>query len=146
MQSNQNQFSIKPKLHIQLIGLKQKVHLILLKTKMQKTRGLGTLQAPTSSWRPLFKNSRTLDIRDDLPKKRMFTFGHCPNQGGGKPLPESFGSFFTKYLSLTRSLGALRAPTSSWGPFGPGLRPSRPSGAQAARPTQVTVDSVLAVG
>ena len=38
----------------------------------------------------------------------------------------------------TRSLGALRAPTSSWGPFGPRLRPSRPSGAQAARPTQVT--------
>ena len=41
-------------------------------------------------------------------------------------------------LSHTRSLGALRAPTFSWGPFGPGLRPSRPSGAQAARPTQVT--------
>ena len=38
----------------------------------------------------------------------------------------------------TRSLGALRDPTSSWGPFGPWLRPSRPSGAQAARPTQVT--------
>ena len=41
------------------------------------------------------------------------------------------------YLLFTRSLGALRAPTSSWGPFGPRLRPSRPSGAQAARPTQV---------
>ena len=38
----------------------------------------------------------------------------------------------------TRSLGALWAPTSSLGPFGPRLRPSRPSGAQAARPTQVT--------
>ena len=36
----------------------------------------------------------------------------------------------------TRSLGALRAPTSSWGPFGPPwLRPSRPSGAQAVWPT-----------
>ena len=41
-------------------------------------------------------------------------------------------------LLVTRSLGALQAPTSSWGPFGPRLRPSRPSGAQAARPTQVT--------
>ena len=39
-------------------------------------------------------------------------------------------------LSSTRSLGALQAPTSSWWPFGPAwLRPSRPSGAQAAWPT-----------
>ena len=30
-------------------------------------------------------------IREDLVKKRMFSFGHCPNQGGGRPLPESFG-------------------------------------------------------
>ena len=37
----------------------------------------------------------------------------------------------------TRSLGALRAPTSNWWPFGPAwLRPSRPSGAQAVWPTQ----------
>ena len=42
-----------------------------------------------------------------------------------------------KYIE-TRSLGALRALTSSLGPFGPGLRPSHPSGAQAARPTPVT--------
>ena len=43
-----------------------------------------------------------------------------------------------EYL-YTRSLGTLRAPTSSWRPFGHArLRPSRPSGAQAARPTQVT--------
>ena len=35
----------------------------------------------------------------------------------------------------TRSLGALRAPTSSLRPFGPlWLRPSRPSGAQAVWP------------
>ena len=34
--------------------------------------------------------------------------------------------------NFTRSLGALRAPTSSLLPFGPpGLRPLRPSGAQA---------------
>ena len=39
---------------------------------------------------------------------------------------------FPPYLSITRSLGALRAPTSSLGPVGPGLCPSRPSGAQAA--------------
>ena len=42
-------------------------------------------------------------------------------------------------LYVYRSLGALRAPTSSWRPFGPRLRPSRPSGAQAARYTQVTI-------
>ena len=37
----------------------------------------------------------------------------------------------------TRSLGALRAPTSSLRPFRPlWLRPSRPSGAQAVWPTQ----------
>ena len=40
-------------------------------------------------------------------------------------------------IYITRSLGALRAPTSSWWPFGPAwLRPSRPSGAQAGWPTQ----------
>ena len=27
-------------------------------------------------------------LGDDLPKKRMFTCGHCPNQGGGRSLPE----------------------------------------------------------
>ena len=42
-----------------------------------------------------------------------------------------------QHIFNTRSLGALRAPTSSWGPFGPAwLRPSRPSGAQAVSPTQ----------
>ena len=37
--------------------------------------------------------------------------------------------------TMSRSLGTLRAPTSSWGPFGPQLCPSRPSGAQASRLT-----------
>ena len=41
-------------------------------------------------------------------------------------------------LYYTRSLGALRAPTSSLRPFGPPwLRPSRPSGAQAVWPTKM---------
>ena len=45
------------------------------------------------------------------------------------------GSFNLHY-TYTRSLGALRVPTSSWWPFGPvWLRPSRPSGAQAASNT-----------
>ena len=35
-------------------------------------------------------------LREEFPKKRMFTFGHCPNQGGGRPLPEFFGPIFTK--------------------------------------------------
>ena len=40
-------------------------------------------------------------------------------------------------IYITRSLGALRAPTSSLRPFGPPwLRPSRPSGAQAVWPTE----------
>ena len=42
------------------------------------------------------------------------------------------------HIMMTRSLGALQARTSSSGPFGLQLRPSRPSGAQAARPTQVS--------
>ena len=32
------------------------------------------------------------------------------------------------FLLKTRSLGALRAPTSSWGPFGPRLLVGGPSG------------------
>ena len=39
-------------------------------------------------------------LREDLPKRRTFTFGYCPNQEGGRPLPESFGPLFTKYQSL----------------------------------------------
>ena len=42
----------------------------------------------------------TEGIREDLPKKRMFTFRHCPNQGGGRPLPEFFGPFFTVQQAL----------------------------------------------
>ena len=46
-----------------------------------------------------------------------------------------FVLFYFKYLYsvfCNRSLGALQAPTSSWGPYGPlELRPSRLSGAQA---------------
>ena len=33
---------------------------------------------------------------EDLPKKRMFTFRHCPNQGGGGPRPILLALFFTK--------------------------------------------------
>ena len=45
-------------------------------------------------------------------------------------------AYFTHCIYIyTRSLGALRAPTSSLRPFGPlWLRPSRPSGAQAVWP------------
>ena len=34
-------------------------------------------------------------------------------------LSESVAKTISYFLLLTRSLGALRAPTSSWGPFGP---------------------------
>ena len=27
-------------------------------------------------------------LREHLPKKKMFSFGHCPNEGGGRTLPE----------------------------------------------------------
>ena len=46
-------------------------------------------------------------------------------------------SLFIFVNMYIRSLGALRAPTSSLRPFGPPwLRPLRPSGAQAVWPTQ----------
>ena len=30
---------------------------------------------------------KRIEIREHLPKKKMFSFGHCPNEGGGT-LPE----------------------------------------------------------
>ena len=35
----------------------------------------------------------TYYFREDLPKKRMFTFGHCPNQGGEGPCPKVLALF-----------------------------------------------------
>ena len=54
------------------------------------------------------------------------------------PLPSWLDTFIMKVfwkIFITRSLGDLRAPTSSLRPFRPlWLRPSRPSGAQAVWP------------
>ena len=33
-------------------------------------------------------------LRDESKTKKMFQFGHCPNWGGGLPLPEFFAPFF----------------------------------------------------
>ena len=56
-------------------------------------------------------------------------------QLGGRP-EDSLRCFERQYV-CTRSLGAHRAPTSNWWPFGLAwLCPSRPSGAQAVWPTQ----------
>ena len=33
-------------------------------------------------------------IREDINGKKTFSFGHCPNDGGGLPMPEFFGPFF----------------------------------------------------
>merc|ERR550525_974579 len=30
------------------------------------------------------------NLREALTKKKMFSFGHCPKRGGGRPLPEFF--------------------------------------------------------
>ena len=37
-------------------------------------------------------------LREEFPKKRMFTFGHCPNQGGGGgPCPNFLALFSQGY-------------------------------------------------
>ena len=35
-------------------------------------------------------------VREDINLKKTFSFGHCVNEGGGLPMPEFFGPFFTK--------------------------------------------------
>ena len=42
----------------------------------------------------------THSLREDLIRKSTFSFGHCPKRGGGLPMPEFFGPFFTKLKSL----------------------------------------------
>ena len=44
------------------------------------------------SWRWIF--------RGHLPWKRMLTFGHYPNQGGGGPCPNFLGPFFHQVIKL----------------------------------------------
>ena len=36
--------------------------------------------------------SCVLPLREDINRKKTFSFGHCPNEGGGG-LPEFFGPF-----------------------------------------------------
>ena len=48
---------------------------------------------------------------------------------------QSFKAYIFFFIDFTRSQGAIQARTASWGPFRPRLRPSRPSGAQAAANT-----------
>ena len=58
------------------------------------------------------------------------------NNRSAESAVQCFKNIWLKYI-ITRSLGALRAPTSRLRPFGPAwLRPSHPSGAQAVWPTQ----------
>ena len=36
-----------------------------------------------------------LEVREDIGRKKTFSFGHCPNEGGGGlPMPEFFGPLF----------------------------------------------------
>ena len=39
------------------------------------------------------KGLQTLLLREDINRKKTFSFGHCPNEGGGLPLPDFFGPF-----------------------------------------------------
>ena len=43
-----------------------------------------------ASWR------RSKAIREDIKSENTFSFGHCPKRGVGLPMPEFFGTFFTK--------------------------------------------------
>ena len=38
--------------------------------------------------------TNVMSIRDDIRTKKTFQFGHCPNLGGGLPLPEFFCALF----------------------------------------------------
>ena len=49
---------------------------------------------------PAFNALLSSQIREDLIRKSTFSFGHCPKRGGGLPMPEFFGPFFTKLKSL----------------------------------------------
>ena len=33
------------------------------------------------------------ELREDINEKKTFSFGHCPNEGGGLPMPKFFGPF-----------------------------------------------------
>ena len=46
-------------------------------------------------------------LRDECNTKKTFQFGHCPNWGGGLPLPEFFAPFF--YLKVKVSSMAAMA-------------------------------------
>ena len=39
-------------------------------------------------------NESSFLLRDDIRTKKTFQFGHCPNLGGGLPLPELFCALF----------------------------------------------------
>ena len=47
----------------------------------------------------------SLLVREDINRKKTFSFGHCPNKGGGLPMPEFFGPLFrSAFLVNKKSL------------------------------------------
>ena len=64
-------------------------------------------------------------LREDIPKKKLLTFGHCPKGGGGvQPESKSFGVFFVRLLlDITKERwGGLNLFQNLWGSFGVVLR------------------------
>ena len=50
--------------------------------------------------------TRAPPLREDIRRKKTFSFGHCPNDGGGGlPMPEFFGPLFrSAFLVNKKSL------------------------------------------
>ena len=48
------------------------------------------LQCPGAAPHTCLETFRQL-LREGLNEKKTFSFGHCPNDGGGLPMPECFG-------------------------------------------------------
>ena len=89
--------------------------LFLLVVKMQTlaiffVERLNLISGPAASgasglrtvWKICFltRRQKTEQVREDIIGKSTFSFGHCPKRGGGLPMPEFFGPFFTKLKSL----------------------------------------------
>ena len=57
----------------------------------------------TALWAKVLANKHESKGRGQL--KKTFSFGHCPNKGGGLPMPEFFGPLFrSAFLVNKKSL------------------------------------------
>ena len=107
---------------------------------------LRTCSASISRFQEIFVPFLTIVLRISFVCVNMWRFNpHSSSLYSDSRLNKSFHPLicdqhnYTNVLWITRTLRALRAPTSTWRPLRPfSLWPSRTSGPQAAWPTQIT--------